>query len=225
MSNRGLDAVLLDLDGTLIYSNDAHARAFLLAAADIGIEVPTFDEVRRLIGMGGDKLIPEAFGFEADSARGQDLDERKGTIFREQFVPELRSTPGVRALLERLKKDGLRLVVATSASGDDLKHLLEAAGVADLIDACTSASDVGESKPAPDIVEAAVEAAKSVAERCIMIGDTPYDVEAAGRAGVRIVGVRTGGWSDDDLAGATVVYDHPAAILDQYAESVFGNIE
>lgn len=221
MTARRLDAVLLDLDGTLVFSNDEHARAFLLAAGEIGVEIPSFEELRQLIGMGGDKLIPRAFGFEADSDRGRQLDERKGAIFRERLAPDLRPTPGARALLERFRDDGFRLVIATSAAGDDLGLLLEAAGVADLIDACTSASDVGESKPAPDVVEAAIEAGGSTAERCIMIGDTPYDVEAAARARVRIVGVRAGGWSDEHLAGAIAVYDHPAAILEQYASSPF----
>ncbi len=221
MTDRAPEAVLLDLDGTLLFSNDEHARAFLLAAGEIGLDPPSFEEIRKLIGMGGDKLIPQAFGFEADSDRGKQLDERKGVIFRDRLAQDLRPTPGARSLLERFREDGLRLVVATSAGGDDLELLLDAAGVADLVDACTSSADVDESKPAPDIVEAAVEKSMTSAERCIMIGDTPYDVEAAQRAGVRIIGVRTGGWSDEHLAGAIAVYDHPAAILERYLESPF----
>ena len=214
---RELDAVLLDIDGTLLYSNDQHARAFVLAAEEMGVAHPGFEAVRRMIGMGGDKLVPRAFGFELESPRGEEIDRRKGRLFRTLFVSELRPTEGARDLVERLKSDGLRLVVATSAGGDDLDLLLGRAGVADLIDDCTTSSDVEESKPAPDLVEAAAALAGVPPERCVMIGDTPYDVEAATRAGVRIIGVRTGGWTAAELAGSIAVYDHPAAILANYA--------
>jgi HAD superfamily hydrolase (TIGR01509 family) len=187
----------------------------------MGIAHPGFEAVRRMIGMGGDKLVPRAFGFELESPRGEELDERKGRIFRTRFGPGLRPTEGARDLVERLKGDGLRIVVATSAGEEDLKLLLGRAGVADLIDDCTSSSDVDESKPAPDVVEAAAKQAGTPPERCIMIGDTPYDVEAATRAGVRIIGVRTGGWSAEELAGSIAVYDHPAAILANYDRGSF----
>lgn len=213
--------MLLDIDGTLLYSNDQHARAFILAAEEMGIPHPGFDAVRRMIGMGGDKLVPRAFGFELESPQGKEIDERKGRIFRSRFGPELQPTEGARTLVERLKADGLRLIVATSAGEDDLELLLGRAGVADLIDDCTSSSDVEESKPAPDLIHAAVELAGAPPERCLMIGDTPYDVEAAGRAGVRIIGVRTGGWSETELAGSIAVYDHPAAILANYDRGSF----
>lgn len=207
-------AALLDIDGTLIYSNDEHARAFELAAEEMGIESPGFDAVRRLIGKGGDKLIPEAFGFEADSDRGKELDERKGEIFRARFGPELRPTPGTRMLVERLRGQGMRIVIATSANGEDLALLLKRAGVEDLVDECTTSDDVEESKPDPDIVQAAVRLAGVGTGEAVMIGDTPYDVEAARRAGVAIIAVRTGGWTDEELRGALKVYDSPVAILD-----------
>lgn len=219
---RRYDSVLLDIDGTLLYSNDEHARAFLLAAEEMGIPVPEFELVRRLIGMGGDKLIPRVFGFGETSPQGQELDERKGRIFRERLGPGLRPTPGARDLLVRLRDEGHTLVAATSAGGEDLDLLLEKAGVADLIDHHTSSSDVDESKPAPDIVQAALRRAGVTPGRAIMIGDTPYDVEAAGRARVAILGVRTGGWEATELQGALAVYDHPAAILAGYAIGPFG---
>ena len=116
----------------------------------------------------------------------------------------------------------MKLVVATSAGKDDLKGLLEQAGVADLIQDATSADYAEESNPDPDIVEAALRQAGFPADEIIMIGDTPYDVEAATRAGVRIVGVRSGGWADQDLKGAIAVYENPADLLDRYDESPFG---
>jgi HAD superfamily hydrolase (TIGR01509 family) len=215
------EAVILDIDGTLLLSNDAHAHAFVDAATELGFDGADFQAVRRLIGMGGDKLIPTAFGFEAESEKGERLDERKGEIFRGRYANALQPTPGARELLTRFREDGLRLVVATSAGSDDLKILLERAGVSDLVDGCTTSSDVESSKPDPDVVRAALDLASSTPSRTVMIGDTPYDVEASLAAGVRIIGFRTGGWTDEDLRGATAVYTDPAELLQRYHESVF----
>lgn len=215
-----IEAAILDVDGTLILSNDEHAQAFVDAARELGLDAD-YDEIRRLIGMGGDKLIPRAFGFEKESERGTELSERKGEIFREKYLPNLKPAPGARALLERMREDGLRLVVASSANEDDLGKLLEQAGVQDLIEDATSAGEVEESKPEPDVVQQALKEAGVDADRVVMLGDTPYDVEAAGRAGVRIVGVRCGGWGDKDLSGAAAVYDDPAHLLTEYDRSPF----
>jgi HAD superfamily hydrolase (TIGR01509 family) len=214
-------AVILDIDGTLLLSNEAHARAFVDSAREMGIDAD-FETVRRLIGKGGDKLIPEAFGFEKESERGKKLDGRKGEIFRERYLPTLEAAPGARALLRRLRDDGRTLVVATSSDNADLKGLLAQAGVLDLVEDATSASDVEESKPDPDVVHSALEKAGAPAEAVVMLGDTPYDVEAASRAGVRIIGVRCGGWSERDLRGAAAVYDDPEDLLAHYAESLLG---
>jgi HAD superfamily hydrolase (TIGR01509 family) len=211
-------AVILDVDGTLLDSNDAHARAFVEAGAELGHEAD-FQTVRRLIGKGGDKLIPEAFGFSQESGEGQALDERKKQIFAERYLPHLEATPGARSLLEALREQGLELVVATSAGGDEVDGLLEQAGLDDLVQAATSSSDAEDSKPDPDIVEAALEKTGCSADQVVMLGDTPYDVEAATRAGIAIVAVRCGGWGDADLAGAVAVYDDPAALLAPLGES------
>jgi HAD superfamily hydrolase (TIGR01509 family) len=216
-----LSAVILDVDGTLLDSNEAHAAAFLDAARSLGIPGPGFDDLLRMIGMGGDKLIPKAFGFEADSDPGGTLDRVKGEIFRNRYAPTLEPTPGARELLIRLRGDDLRLVVATSANGDDLQLLLDRAGVDDLVERCTTSSDVDESKPEPDVVHAALEQVGAAPREAVMIGDTPYDVEAALRAGVRILAVRCGGWADADLQGATAVYDDPADLLRRYHSSIF----
>ncbi len=216
-----LEAVILDIDGTLLLSNEAHAHAFVDAARELGIEAD-YEKVLRLIGKGGDKLIPEAFGFEKESQQGKELDELKGEIFRQHYLETLEPAPGARALLERLRGDGIALVVATSADGPDLKGLLNRAGVRDLIEEATTSGDVEASKPDPDIVLAALHTSGAPADAVVMIGDTPYDVEAASRAGVRIIGVRCGGWADRDLRGAVAVYDDPEDLLAHYAESVLG---
>lgn len=215
-------AAILDIDGTLLLSNEAHAQAFVDAARELGLDAPPVEEVVRLIGMGGDRLIPRAFGFEQDSESGEALEGRKGEIFRARYLPQLNPTPGTRDLLQRLKQDGYLLVVATSANAEDVEGLLKRAKVDDLVERATSAEEVDASKPSPDVVHAALDEAGVGAEEAVMIGDTPYDVEAATRAGVQIIGVRTGGWEADDLEGAVAVYDDPADLLRNYEDTPFG---
>ena len=215
-------SVILDIDGTLLFSNEAHARAYVDAANELGFDAPPVEEVLRLIGMGGDKLIPRAFGFSQEEERGKRLDERKGNIFRGRYLHSLRPTPGTRELLERLRRDGYGLVVATSANEEDLDGLLRQAQVKDLIEDATSGGEVDASKPDPDVVHAALGQAGVAADEAVMIGDTPYDVEAATRAGVAIIGVRSGGWDDQALRGAIAVFADPADILANYERTPFG---
>lgn len=211
--------IILDVDGTLIDSNDAHARAWVEAGEALGYDI-AYDEVRPLIGMGGDRVMPMVAGVDEDSPEGQELKEARGEIFRRNHLAELRPFPSVRELLTRLKDDGFKLVVASSASEEDLGGLLEQAGVADLVASATSSSDAEESKPEPDIVEAAVSRSGIPRERLLMVGDTPYDVEAARRARVPILAVRCGGWDTPDLNGAVRVLNDPADLLANY-EDVF----
>ncbi len=211
--------VILDVDGTLIDSNDAHARAWAEAGERLGYEI-TFEQVRPLIGMGGDRVLPIVAGVEKESEAGKELTAVRGDLFRRRYLPELKAFPGVRRLVERLRDDGFDIVVASSASSDDLESLLEVAGVLDLVRSATSADDADESKPSPDIVEEAIGKANVARGSLIMLGDTPYDVEAARRARVPLVAVRCGGWDTGDLEGAAAVFDDPADLLDHY-ESVF----
>lgn len=216
-----MKVVILDVDGTLIDSNDAHASAWVDVGRELGHQI-AFSEVRRLIGMGGDKVLPRITGVEEDSDEGQQISKRRGEIFREHYLPKLKPFPRARELLQRFRDDGYTLVVATSASKDDMDPLLEKAGIKDLIEEKTSSGDAEESKPDPDIVQAALASVDARPADAIMLGDTPYDVEAAGRAGVRCVGVRCGGWDGDDgLGDAVAVYDDPADLLARYAESPF----
>jgi phosphoglycolate phosphatase-like HAD superfamily hydrolase len=211
--------IILDIDGTLIDSNDAHASAWVDAGRELGHPME-WDEVRPLIGMGGDRVMPRVAGVELDSPEGRRLHARRGEIFRGRYLPEIGPVPGARALVQRLRDDGFDVVVATSASAEDLRGLLDAAGVADLIRTSTTASDADASKPAPDIVEGAIARANAPREGLLMIGDTPYDVEAARRARVPILGVRSGGWDATDLDGAEAVYDHLEDVLDHYVEAI-----
>ena len=214
-------AVILDVDGTLVDSNDAHAHAWVAAFEEAGITVE-YDAVRRSIGMGGDKLMPAVSGIDESSPRGERISQRRGEIFAATYLPAVRGFPCTRDLIKRFLEDGFVLAVASSAAKDDLQPLLERAGVADLLHRRTSSDDAEESKPDPDIVQAALREAAVDPSEAIMVGDTPYDVEAALRAGIRIVGVECGGWSSDALKGAIAVYRDPAELLVRYDESVFG---
>jgi HAD superfamily hydrolase (TIGR01509 family) len=215
-----LHVVLLDIDGTLIDSNDAHAHAWVGAMAKHGYAVP-FKKVRPLIGKGGDKLIPELIGLDPESGEAERIGETRAELFR-AHLSALRPTPGARALLLQMLTRGLTLVVATSAKPDEVTALLQQAGVADLIQAAASADNESSSKPDPDIVHAALSKTGRHPSAAIMIGDTPYDVEAALRARVATIALRCGGWPDDGLAGALAIYDDPADLLAHFDESPLG---
>lgn len=211
---------LLDVDGTLVDSNDAHARAWQAALAEHHYVVD-LALVRRWIGMGGDKLVPMATGLDHESATGRVIARRRGELFKQRELRHVRPFPRARDLLARMKAAGLKLVVASSAAEDELELLLQRAGVSDLLHATTSSDDAAQSKPDPDIVRAALRSAELAPRDACMLGDTPYDVEAATRAGVAIVALRCGGWNDASLVGARAIYDDPAHLLLEFESSPF----
>jgi HAD superfamily hydrolase (TIGR01509 family) len=213
-----LTAVLFDIDGTLVDSNDAHASAWVKAFTEHLVTVDAA-HVRRCIGMGGDKLMPAVSGIEEDSSRGEAIAKRRGEIFTQEFLPRLEPFTGAAELVEAIKARGLAAVAASSASKEDLKALLKIARVDTLMDDATSSDDAEDSKPDPDIIEAALKRAKAPAADAIMIGDTPYDIAAAERAGVRAIGFRCGGWGDADLRGAIAIYDGPWDLLARIEDS------
>ncbi|PLS78297.1 MAG: hydrolase [Chloroflexi bacterium] len=214
-----VQGVIFDVDGTLVLSNDQHAQAWVDALAEFGYDVP-FERVRPLIGMGGDKLMPEVVpGLNDEESPGKEIAKRRKEIFKERYLRTLTPANGSRQLLEHLKNAGVKIVIASSATSEELSSLLQAAGVEELVEDATTSSDANESKPAPDIVGVALDKLKLQPEQTIMIGDTPYDIESAKGCGVGVVGVRCGGFSDDQLAGAVAIYDDPADILAHVKDS------
>lgn len=204
--------VLLDVDGTLLDSNAAHAQAWAQALQEHGIDTDE-SRIRPLIGMGGDKLLPAAAGVEADSSQGRAMTDRKKELF-DALMPQLQPTRGARALVEHLRRQGLKIVIATSAGGNEVSGLLQRAGVDDLIPQRTSSDDVEDSKPDPDVVNAALAQAGAAPEDVVFVGDTPYDIEAGNRAGIGVIGMRCGGyWDDRALRGALAIVDDPADLL------------
>jgi HAD superfamily hydrolase (TIGR01509 family) len=164
--------------------------------------------VRRRIGMGSDKLIPDLIGHYDERVA-----ERKKEIFKRSYLGQLAPTPGARDLVAALGARGAKLAVASSAGADELDALLDAAGVGDLLRTTTSADDAARSKPDPDILAAALKKLGLPAAKCVLVGDSPYDAQAARSAGIAFVGVRCGGWADGDLQPAAGIVHDPADLL------------
>lgn len=217
-----LKTVLLDIDGTLLDSNAAQAHAWEDAFAERGYHIPR-DQVFPLVGLGGDKVLERLTpGLSDKEGVGKEIAQRRKEIFQQRYLSSVKPTRGTRELVERIGQLGMTPVVATSAESDELQALLKAAGVADLIETEANSSDASGSKPDPDIVQAALEKSGSDPQESIMIGDTPFDVEASQKAGVPSIAFRSGGHDESDLAGALAIYDDPADLVQHWDESPLG---
>lgn len=216
-----LKAVIFDVDGTLIDSVPQHARAWQDAFRDFGHDVP-FEDIRRQIGKGGDQLLPVFLPEDELAEKGEALEKHRSQILMERYLPTIQGFDGVRALVERLQAEGKQLALASSAKEDELQAYKAIARIEDLIGTETSSDDAEKSKPDPDIFEAALNRLDGVApDETLVIGDTPYDAEAASKAGLRTIGLLGGGWSADELrqAGCIATYDDPADLLAHYDSS------
>lgn len=213
-----IQGIIFDVDGTLVDSNHQHTQAWLEALAEQG-QTPAYSEVREKIGMGGDKLLPELIpGWSDSEGPGKKASQRRGEIFSERFLPEIKAFPDTQKLLFALKAAGLKLSVASSAKKDELDSLLRICGGSDVLEHQTCSEDASGSKPDPDIVEVALQRMGLEPDQVWMIGDTPYDVEAARKLGVECIAFRCGGWSDDGLREARQVLDGPAELLRRLPE-------
>lgn len=218
-----LQGVLLDIDGTLILSNDIHAQAWVEAFAKYGYDIK-FEQVRPLIGMGGDKIIPELVpGLTKEEGDGKAISEYRKELLLNQHISKIVPVKGARQLIERMQEEGLRVIVATSASNEELKALLQAAQVDDLLPEATTSSDAETSKPEPDIVQAALNKGQFQPDQVVMLGDTPYDIASAKAANVGVIAVRSGGFAEDQLAGAIAIYNDTADLLAHYEQSPLMN--
>jgi HAD superfamily hydrolase (TIGR01509 family) len=216
-------AVLFDVDGTLVDTNDLHAAAWREAFLAFGLDKP-IEEIRWQVGKGGDNLIPSLFP-DLPGERREELEAYRGDLFKRTYLPRAVPFPGVRALFERLAADGVRIVLASSSHAEEVEFHLALIGCEDLVAARTSKDDVESSKPCPDIFEAALaRAAPFGVDEAAVVGDTPWDAKAAARLGLRTIGFRSGGFPDAALAdaGACELYDGPEDLLRRYETSVFG---
>jgi len=215
-------AALFDVDGTLIDSNDLHAAAWREAFLHFGADLP-IDEIRRQIGKGGDNLIPALLPQKLVEERQQEIEEFRSDLFKRDYLPRVVPFPGVRELFERLYADGTKIVLASSAKGDEVDYHLGLIGAQDLVTATTSADDVEHSKPCPDIFAAALgKVAPIGAGEAVVIGDSPFDMQAAKKLGIPTIGVRSGGFPERVLleAGADELHDNPLELLRNYQNSL-----
>jgi HAD superfamily hydrolase (TIGR01509 family) len=171
--------------------------------------------------MGGDKLLAAVAGIEPESALARSVAERRHVLFKAHYLPDLGPTHGARVLVDRLRSRGLICAAVSSSPANDIADLLRAAGVADLMEVVVSADDAERSKPDADLIEVALDRVGVTAPEALIIGDTPYDIEAGEGAGVRVVALRCGGlWTDKQLGAAVAIYDDPADLSSQLDKSV-----
>ena len=214
-------AVIFDVDGTLVDSVDLHARAWQDAFRAFGHEF-AFADIRKQIGKGGDQLLPVFLSDEELDAIGNTLEQRRSEILKAQYLPQIRSFPKVRELFQRIRQGGTAIVLASSAKADELEVYKRITRIDDLVDEQTSSDDAEKSKPHPDIFEAAMGRLRDVpANEAVVIGDTPYDAEAAAKAGLRSIGFLCGGFPERELraAGCIGIYDGPEHLLRDYDRS------
>lgn len=201
-----MSLAILDVDGTLVDTNYQHALAWYRAFCEHDILLPVC-RIHRHIGMGGDQLVPALTSEQVERERGGDIRDAESRYYS-QLISEIRPTQDARRLIEDLKERGHTVLLASSAKQRELDHYLRLLDARELVDGWTSSADVPSTKPAPDIVQAALDRAGANAAQAVMIGDSPWDAESAGRAGVASIAVLTGGFSEDELknAGSSAVY-------------------
>jgi membrane protein len=218
------EAILFDIDGTLVDSNDRHVLAWEEAFAGLGFRFSR-ETIHAQLGKGSDMLIPSLLPGSGQALRDR-LARSHGEIYKGRYLDGVKPFPRARALLEHARNAGQKVVLASSASEEEVDHYLKLLGAEAIVSAVTTAADVRHTKPAPDIFAAALARAGAAPEAAIVVGDTPYDVEAARKCGVEAVALRSGKFGDDALtrAGPVAIYDSVAALLDIYDDSPLAGV-
>jgi HAD superfamily hydrolase (TIGR01549 family) len=210
-------AAILDVDGTLVDTNYHHALAWYRAFRQHGIVLPVW-RIHRHVGMGGDQVVAALAGDAVEDEQGDEIRAAEKALYL-ALIEEVEPFEGARGLVTDLKERGHTVVLASSAKADEVDHYLDLLDARELADAWTTSAEVEATKPEPDLVLAALERAGGL--DAVMVGDTTWDCEAAGRAGVATIAVRTGGFAEQELrdAGAVAVYESVAELRDRLEET------
>ena len=214
-----MPTAVLDIDGTLVDTNYHHALAWFRALCEFELVLPIW-RIHRHLGMGGDQMVVALCGDRVERDNGDAIREAEGSHYGE-LIGEVRTMVGSRELILALKERGHTVVLASSAEADEVEHYVELLDARDLVDGWTTSADVESTKPAPDLVHAALERVGGGADQAVMVGDTPWDVKAAAAAGVQTLTVVTGGFSEQELrdAGAAAVFESVAELRDRLDET------
>lgn len=216
-----LVAAIFDIDGTLTDSVDIHAMAWQEALRHFGHEV-SYERVRRQIGKGGDQLLKTLLSPQDLEAHGEELDQFRGELFKRKYMNLVKPLSMVPELFDRIRDEGVRIVLASSAKKDEVAYYQKLLGIEKLVEQDTSSDDAERSKPHPDIFAAAMQKLGSPpAQQVIAIGDTPYDAQATAAISIPCIGVLSGGWTEQELreAGCIAVFRGPADLFAQFEDS------
>jgi len=212
--------VIFDLDGTLVDSNELHVLAWHDTFRHFHKDIP-LERLREQIGKGGDQYLPEFLNEQEMREFGEEADKYRGEVFKKEYLPHVKPFPKVRELFEQLRADGKKIALASSGKETEVRHYEKLLRIEGMVDSMTTADQVAQSKPKADVFLAALNLLKLPASEAIAVGDTPYDIEAAKKIDLRIIGVRCGGFSEDLLReeGAIAIYSDPADLLEHYYQS------
>jgi HAD superfamily hydrolase (TIGR01509 family) len=211
---------ILDIDGTLVDTNYHHTVAWYRAFRQNGVVLPMW-RIHRHMGMGGDQLVASLTDDATEEEKGDDIRAAEKPLYL-AFIEEVEPMEGARGLIEDIKANGHHVVLASSAKQDEVDHYLDQLDARELADDWTTSADVESTKPQPDLVQAALDKVGADASDAVLIGDTTWDIEAAKRAGVETIAVRTGGFGTDELeeAGAVAVFESVAELRERLGETL-----
>jgi len=189
-----------------------------LGAAGGRYEVP-ISKIQQLMGMGGDNLLPEAIHVEKDTDEGKKLSRRCAEIFEAKYLAGIQPFPAAKALVEKVSADNYQVTVASSGNAAIVDKMIAIVDIAALLSTKADSPDAKKSKPNPDIILATLDKLVMRPEETLMLGDTPYDISATGKAGVGVIALRCGGFTDEELKGAVAIYNDAADLLANHDSS------
>jgi HAD superfamily hydrolase (TIGR01549 family) len=200
-----IEAILFDIDGTLVDSNDKHAECWIAAFAHFDKKVE-WETIRYQIGKGGDLLVPDTLNAREMRRFGKELQEYRGELWKDRYMRTVKPFDGIRDALQQVRDRGIKLALASSSNPDEVEYYVELLGVGEMIEGSTSKEDAKFSKPSPEIFQAALEKTRSDPARTLAVGDTPYDILASHRIPVPIAALLCGGFPRETLARAEFLY-------------------